>query len=312
MSLQEFSRTPSIGLRAQQLSNSLFFGPPRSSRYLTSLPFGSNFSILGAGVYYIEDRDTIVAFVEAGIFIKEGERIPLIELSNGREALGTLYGDNAREWSDCIAIGIIPPEVQLAPGDFIGVSSSNSTQFYLNQGTCGTPVTWGNNHRGFLTAGHVANQINYNVEDINGNYIGVVAGVWDSAQSQTGADIAVVELSNANIVLNHSGFQGPQKITQGPANIDLYLPGGTSTAQVLGNASWLNFPSTKGTYLDLYLTGTSITQGGDSGSAVTITGTNDLIGHVIAGTGTLMSVIQDAQYQLSVIKTAPLFNSITL
>jgi hypothetical protein len=304
MSLQEFSRSRALGLRAEQLSYALFFGPPRNLQIQETFPFGTRFSILGVGVYYFEGRDTIVAFVNESSSLREGERMPLLELKSGREALSILFGDNVTEWSDCYALGIAPPELHLTSTDSIVVSQQ--------QGSCGAPVTWGNNHQGILTAGHVAQQLNNIVTDVIGNQVGTVVGLWDAAQSQTGADIAVIELSSTNFPVNNVRFNGPQKITKGLTKIDLHLPSGKLSEQVLGNAGWLTFPSTNGTYLDLYLTGNGITQGGDSGSAVTLAGTNNLIGHVIAGTGTLASVIQDAQYQLSVIATAPIFTNISL
>ena len=72
-------------------------------------------------------------------------------------------------------------------------------------------------------------------------------------------------------------------------------------AQVLPTVPsfFVYWPRIGGTYGDAYLTTTSISSGGDSGSAVVDALTNSVIGLVVGGLAGMTTFIQDVRYQVA-------------
>jgi hypothetical protein len=186
-----------------------------------------------------------------------------------------------------IARGMSDPVEQISTGDVIRGS---------RRGTAGAPVQWtvgGGTQHGILTAGHVAGTAT-NTVDGSGAHVGKVAQCLLPAKG--GIDVAVVELSSAS---PSTRLAGPHGLT-GATNVELLGPGGRRTAgQVVAKAGWFYWASSSATYVDLYVTGSTISNQGDSGSAATLSGSTDIIGMLVgASTG---SLIQDARTQINAI-----------
>jgi hypothetical protein len=303
MYLQGFSQNQNLVDNAERLCQALYFGPPDWSLRFETVPFGVLHSIFGVGIYYFNSDERITVLVRENTELPAGTQTPLLELLATREALSEVFGPDIQEWSNCAALSIPEPEIHLAPGDPI-----TSTQ----TGTCGAPVTWGNQLRGYLTAGHISPNKNAAVTDGYGNRIGKVAETWIPGQGPSGADIAVIELANQSTPPSSLRFTGPSMITHNSTSIDIQKNGGVLSAQVLGKFGWFYFPAVNGTYTDLYTTGNAVTQQGDSGSAANLAGSDELVGHVVGGMRGFTSLIQDANYQLSTIAMATGFNNISL
>jgi hypothetical protein len=303
MTLKQFSRSEEtkIAERAEELSNSLLFGPPVERPLVPPrAPFGARYSIWGVGLVNIEDHEAIAIFVEASsVYVNEGERVSLTQAELVHEAIKELYPKDYAKWEeDCHVIGVVEPELY--------AKRLQATQ----QGMCGASVTWGNNRNGFFTAGHVAQSQGALVYDRGGDILGTVAASWDPASSQTSADVAVVELAT-NVSNPGLSLSGTNTIS-GPTNINIHKAGSSPNVMVVTKTPWFYFKQVNGNVADLYWTERGVTQRGDSGAAATISGTDELIGHVVGGTGTYASFVQDINYQARVIRSAPGFSNIRL
>jgi hypothetical protein len=181
---------------------------------------------------------------------------------------------------------MIDPVPQIAAGDTItGVRT----------GTAGAPVQWtasSGAQYGILTAGHVVGS-NTSVKVGSSSYN--VARCLLPASG--GIDIAIVELSSAS---SSSRLGQPHGLT-GANNVDIRQSGGAlKSGQVVAKAGWFYWDSIPATYLDLYVTGMTISVPGDSGSVVTKAGSTEIVGMLVgASTG---SLIQDARTQMSALK----------
>lgn len=292
MSVFEFAGMTGIGERAQYLSDALFFG---RSGWVNEgrRPFASNFGIRGVAVCYINEQPTIVMIVDSSQVSELNTILRADEVGGPKDAMWQVFRETSEQWQDVYAMAFTEPELQVGPGDLAQASGS---------GTFGAPVRW-NNRRGLLTAGHVAGNVGQIVSS-GSTTVGSVVASLNPASGQTGADVAVVELL-PGISQSGATFNGSTSLT-GPGNISILRNSGTIGASVLGMSPWFYFPSVNATYNDVYLTSQAVTQKGDSGTAVTDPA-NRLVGHVVGASPTCASFIQDARYQLNVIKTLPGF-----
>jgi|SRR5215469_2487765 len=305
MSLWDFGRSPDATSKALLLAEGLRLGPTGLPTPL-SPPFGVFFGIFGVGLIYREDQKRVVAVV-----IMDASDVPaafpqVVELATvprAKNALATLFGGSADMeamfTADVFAVGVPTPELQVATGDMIMAP---------NVGTCGSSARWANS-QGILTAGHVGSAPSAAFS--NGAHIGNVVFSRNPANggAQVGADVALVEL-NPGMHLNKS-VTGTVR-AQPTSNVLIMRPNGGSPVQVIAKTNWFYIPASNGTYGDVYLTMTGVTQPGDSGAAVLLQNTQSLVGHVIGASGRITSYIQDIEYQLQMIRSNPAFAAITV
>jgi hypothetical protein len=204
--------------------------------------------------------------------------------------LRLIPADHAR-WESTLVSRIPAPTTNASTGD--PVSSAK-------RGTAGTKVRWGQSaggSEGLLTAGHVVGNSNQaQVGNTPGNV--VFARDFVGSGTRQEADIAVIDFQG--MCQPASGIT--QSGTPSAASwIDILTVSGTKRTQVIGKLSWLYFPGDRGTAGEVYFAYPGVTTGGDSGSAaVSATNPAEVIGHVIGGSGSSGSYVQDFQYQLNV------------
>lgn len=299
MSLWKFSRSPEATSKALLLSEALLVGPSGLPTP-ASPPFGTFFGILGVGVMFQKNVSVAVVLMDDKQVGKAFEPIPLLSVASAKNALGVLFGDGAETWAtNVFALGLTAPELYVSPGDDVMAPSS---------GTCGSHVRWGNS-QGILTAGHVGSLL-MSAAYSNGAHIGRVVFSCNPADTgaQVGADVALIEL-NPGVPLA-STITGTAQVQ--PLNNLLVLNRNRQQAQVMGKANWLTIPSANGTYGEIYFTMGGVTQPGDSGAAVLLQGTQQVVGHVVGGSAGITSYIQDIDYQLQAIRSSPMFASVVL
>lgn len=305
MSLLEFSGNSELGERTQSLADRLLLGPvghiSKSGR-----PFAAEFGIWGVGLYASKNTFMIVVLVDVSRGIEPNKLVPALEVDVVKEVFQIVFGGDLEKWTDVQALGIRTPELHVLTGEPITAART---------GTLGAPVTWGNQRRGLLTVGHVAGQVNQTVQSrgllrIFGTTVGTVVASFDPVTSQTGADVAVVELL-PSVYFTGPPFSGATTLV-GQANISILKHAGPINASVIAMASWFHFPKSNGTYGDVYLTSQAVTQAGDSGTAATDPVTNAVAGHVVGASPNCASVIQDINYQLGVIRALPGFGGISV
>lgn len=300
MTLLTYATDPTKGGRAQFFAEAMYFGPRFSRDSTISRPFAAEFGVLGVGLLCDEYGGNIFVSVNSSI-LEHGLHIPAIELSNLREAIELVFPDQAMKWKDVVAVGTHVPEMQISSGDLLSATMN---------GTCGAAVVWGNNCTGFITAGHVAPNVGANVQGHNGRLIGSVVYSSVPGTSSSGADMSVVELVPGKPM--PARFTGTANISAGQTPIDVHIRGNTLNANVISKNAWFYMPSMSGTYIDIFQTDQGVTNPGDSGGAVTTSGTSLVIGHVVGGIGLFSSFIQDVNYQLLELSIIPSMSNINL
>jgi hypothetical protein len=172
------------------------------------------------------------------------------------------------------------------------------------QGTLGARVTVVAGTDGILTAGHVAHA--GVATDAQGGCIGTVTFSEDPSRAAAGSDcvdVAVIELDPNYIDdegLPHAAHPAPP-----------VRPGDRITAygNVTGRMTqevWLVLksgrgPSGGGDWADLLMVKPGFSTQGDSGGPVFVEGTDELVGHIVAGGRDVYSWVQDITVQLSAI-----------
>jgi hypothetical protein len=290
MRLGDFTLDRELAARAEVLAYRLFLGPTDLISYPPSddstnqsqPPFGFRYGILGVGIHVLEKP---VLFVQRDRMPETQAPVQAINVPELNEALSAVAVET-ESWSDVIVLSMTDPVPQVATGDTIGGART---------GTAGAPVQWttsgGTTQYGISTAGHVVGA-NSSVKVGSSSY-NVAQCLLPAAG---GIDIAIVELSSAS----SSSRLGPPHGLTGASNVDMRQPGGKlKPGQVVAKAGWFYWKSNKATYLDLYVTGSTISNPGDSGSVVTKAGSNEIVGMLVgASTG---SLIQDARTQMGAI-----------
>lgn len=278
MRLSDFGGNPILASRAEVLAYRLLYGPDGLPS--TQSPFGVSAGINGVGIY--SEFKAPVLFVSTKLLtggsIDEAKSISRLD-----DALRTIARDG-EDWSDVLAWGIDDPIQEVASSDRVRGA---------RQGTAGAPVRWngpsGVKH-GILTAGHVAGAANL-IRDTRGNTVGNV--VQCHLPQANGVDVALIEL---NAPSSSPRLAGPQGVTA-QAAIDLRTTAGPVSGSIIAKAGWFYWAPYSATYLDLYLTHSAISTGGDSGSVALTSSTNNVIGTLIGSSS--CSFIQDARTQLS-------------
>jgi len=199
-----------------------------------------------------------------------------------------------------------PPILHASPGD-VAIAGGSI-------GTFGAPVQWDSAY-GIVTAGHVAGPIgSIAYTAAPGGKLQQIGSVVFSrtaagAGPRGGADVGLIELAGTM----PKGWAQSKGITaQALDKVDVQRNSGPAQAELKGMYAWLAYPNTNIVFADIYQTDTAITQQGDSGAVAHHKGTGDIVGHVVGGTGTVASYIQEIDYQLRVIAAQAPFANIHL
>jgi hypothetical protein len=305
MSLWGFGATTDAVGRALLLAEGLRRGPPGWD--VKGGPFGVRFGICGVGLFSRSANNVLPSlFINSGTTLHELAEQPLAEFPGAREALYRVFQDSPELLkADILAVPVSPTFSQISSGDLVSVNGI--------RGQLGAPVKW-QTSSGYLTAGHVGQSNKLVVHDHLMSSIGTVVYVLDPLSSPTlsnGVDVAVIELNQG---MTHGA---PPAITAtaiptANAAVDVYTQSGVRSAQIYGSAAWWYAASSKVTYTDVYLSGTGVTKGGDSGGPVLLSGNpTHIIGHVVCG-GSATSCFQDVDHQLAAIRNNPSFSTIGL
>ncbi|MDE2571762.1 MAG: trypsin-like peptidase domain-containing protein, partial [bacterium] len=277
MSLWPFATAPDVLSKALALSEALRAGPPATPRPPSVSPYAVDFGILGVGVFALGATRTLVPgiFMDATATRRAGAVVPISEAPLAISVLIAIFGTNLGWLDGVYAWHLVPPELQLAPPAQVNPGSLLSKP---QSGTLGTCVLWGTNY-GVLTAGHVGDSL-ASAYDAAGAYVGDVVFTRDPAnhRQQTRADVALISL--APDVPRPPRTAGAATLT-GPSAVEVRSSAGSTTTSVIGKTSWFHFPAYAADYEDLYLTAGAVTQVGDSGSAVFLAGSTQVVGHVI-------------------------------
>jgi hypothetical protein len=289
------------GERAQRWADAFYFGPPGRQG---SWPIGPAFNIFGVGSIRRNHESYIALLVP--LRIRDGEvaleETELPPAESDEDVLAAVRNVLPDEPLDQVRILRVPEIIRSAtPGTAV---------YGAMRGTAGAGVTWASGHAGFLTAGHVAIGTAH-VTDRAGTSLGNTIHAFDPAISSGGTtpnvDVALIEPPKGSATTRFSS--GAPLTASGP--IDLHLGTGLTSSTVLAMISWYLWPGI-GTYVDLYMTNAACTVGGDSGAAVTMGSSNEVVGMVVGGTKTFASFIQDIHTQIAALKTVTGLSSLSL
>jgi hypothetical protein len=214
---------------------------------------------------------------------------PFIRIADDRELTRFLSPRDAKMWEAAFVKYIRTPEVYLGPGDEVTASK---------RGCAGARVTWNRKSPkvGILTAGHV---IGSNKTARVGGSVGTVAFSIDFANSGTTpeADVAVIELSDD---VDHT-FKAQGSAKRGDM-VDFIIGGDSRTSQISAvPCEGIFMKGRAGTVGYVYLAHPSVTDGGDSG-ALAINSSQEVIGHLLGGSGEEFDFIQEIGFQMRNIK----------
>lgn len=248
--------------------------------------------LLGVGVLADARHDRPLVVVQRDRVeqeLPEGEPIPVSEVSEVGSFLAEVTAGGPQRFAEVVVIAVSEPRGHFAAGG--GVSCLG------RRGTLGALVT---SHRGrdaILTAGHVAAQ-GATARDEQGHSGQVVfsADPSTSPGRTVSADVAVVEARDWEPATVRIGGTARAK-----GRDELAVHGrvsGPARADVAAFCTYFNWPGVAGAWADVYLTDAGISQPGDSGAAACLAGTDLLVGHVVGGSGSVMSYVQDVETQL--------------
>jgi hypothetical protein len=269
-----------------------FAGPDRLETAAHATLIGSSLQsvlqnrrlLLGSGLgIFQEELRPIVVVARERVKHREGW-YALTELEDAWGTVVTALGAEP-EWLRWTGAVVIP-----SPEPHVGAGQPISSP---NIGTVGCQVSW-NGGSGFLTAGHVAPTANAGVYD-GRTRLGTVRFANNPAGGGTApqADVAVVELPTGASYTPALG-RATAAVPNTPITV---LSSSGAKGVIRGLCSWFSWPSIRGTYGDTYLTGTPVSTGGDSGSAV-VDGSNGVVGLIVGGAAGMTSFIQDVGYQI--------------
>lgn len=212
-----------------------------------------------------------------------GEVLPLEELP---EVAGRVADVGGAE-PDTRVLVVPTPELHFEPAGEVRCSGLT--------GTLGALVTSAGGSDAILTAGHAAP--GGVARDPAGNS-GFVTFSSDPARIPASAvtvDVAVIETTYAGGGPPIAG----QATAAGRELVTLHgNQSGQKSAGIFAYCQFLNTPTAGGQWADVYLTDVGISQKGDSGAPVLKDGTDELIGHLVGGSGNTTSYIQDIGMQL--------------
>lgn len=256
--------------------------------------------VLGAGIVLGPEGEVPVAVLNERIVAErdgwapEGgdlfDRLyPLREIRAGQAFLDR-WGEGIPSQADLAALIVPEPEPQFQPGKKV----SQGARF----GTVGCRVTSEDGRPAVLTAGHVVTGVGALVR--SDGAIGTVTYCSDPARVPfaTVADVAVI-VPNGRPSPRAGGLQ-VSRVASAAAGDRFTSYGVASGPQHMRCAGFVEsfyVESMAGQWGHLYMTTAGLTKSGDSGGMV-LSPEGDLVGHVVGGSGPVLSFIQDANYQL--------------
>jgi hypothetical protein len=248
--------------------------------------------VYGAGL--LSDEEIEAPFVLLHSSFDVPHPAPLHDIPAAQLALETLMG-NRRIPESTLAYSMPRPEVQCGPGYEVECRW---------RGTLGMYVTTGDGRPGALTAGHVGCPEGAQVVCLaHRSSVGSVTFSSDPATKPIGeisADVAVVEVtsSRGQVGGRQIPISGISKANGGDV-VRSFGAQTNGTAVVEGRLTWLRIPGIAGFYADLYQTKKPISRRGDSGAPVLLGKSDQIVGHIVAGTPNRNSFIQDVETQLA-------------
>jgi hypothetical protein len=248
-------------------------------------------------------------FVETPDAVNELLALNWNDDAQASSALTAVFGTNLQWLGELVAVRVPPTLPHACPGDGITVAG--------NTGLLGSAVRWAGGH-GFLTAGHVAQAMGNAVFDSVGSNLGNVVFVRTGSSAVSGGctsssvDVAVIRL-RAGIPVQTAGITGTG--TASPrASVHVYTALGPRPhpALIYAATQWWWMSGLGVALTQVYLSGSGVTNPGDSGGPVTLSAyPNLVVGHVVGGNAVL-SCFQEVDHQLAEIRGDPTFSTITI
>lgn len=229
-----------------------------------------------------------VVLLDGGRNFKPRRPAKITEIREISEFLRSVAPHDSDIWSNAFVKFIATPHVYAAPGDIVTAQK---------RGRAGLKVTWdiASSKQGILTAGDVVGKkANAKV----GSSLGTVAFAIDflNGGTEPQPDVAVVELQEPlTCSFNSMGM------AQRGEMIDFVIGNKLKRTQILTLPDeGIFMPSRSGTAGHVYLASPSVTKGGDSG-ALAFNNRNEVIGHLLGGSGDEFDFIQAIDYQIEAI-----------
>jgi hypothetical protein len=229
-----------------------------------------------------------VVLLDGGTDFKPRLPVKITEVGEISKYLRSIAPDATDIWSGAYVKFIQTPEVYAGSGDIVTAHK---------RGRAGLKVRWDKDSKeGILTAGHVVGK----KSDVTvGKSPGKVAFSVDFYDSGTvpAPDVAVVELLEPP----QCTFTSTGSARRGEM-VDFLLGDKLRRTQILQLPDEGMFmPTRAGTAGQVYLASPSVTKGGDSG-ALAFNSRNEVIGHLLGGSGVEFDFIQAIDYQMEAIK----------
>ena len=312
MSIWNFGNSPLLSARALFLSEALLSGrddwDPAESE-----PIASQFGVFGVGLASLPEGQP--NFVVCMLMDEARVNVPatpsgivlLPDVPDAVKMVQVLFGNVSSstdlQWINSVAILPVPPPTpNTGPGNTIHAAQ---------RGLAGIPVTWNyGKSSGILTAGHLG-PVGTVVTD-GTSTIGMIVFSSDPALcgGKISADVALVELTGG-ITLSGGHAVSGRTHPAPAANVDVSTQTGIQTVALMGEAVYINMLA-NGMYGSMYFSVSGVTEGGDSGGPVFISGGTDVIGHVVGSSGAATSYFQDVKYQMDEIRSDPSFATLKM
>ena len=248
--------------------------------------------VLGIGVTAAagEERPLVVVdLYRLDTKLPEAEPVPIEQVEEIETGLADLL-DGRDQLAGAVVIGVPEPEPHFRNGGGVKCLGRN--------GTLGALVTSRDGRDGILTAGHVAQQSAIAHDDSgNTGHVAFSINPASIAAAAVTADVAVIEPVRWDPPALTVG--GTYKAVSRDQVTMVGNTTGAANADVHGYCTFFNWPGAAGAWADVYLTGAGISNPGDSGAPVFKDGTDLIVGHLVGGSGKVMSYVQDIDTQLA-------------
>jgi hypothetical protein len=302
MSLIRFGANPEDAGRALVLAAGLLQGPLNADN--RERPLRVARGLCGVGLFADKGGIWPSIFVDAPKMQGKLAALEPSEYPRINDILGQVffYG---REW--------LTKNLKIVPvaSCKIQANSADAITCVGIRGRFGVPVNWSGS-RGYMTAGHVGQQVGNTVYDASKAGIGAVVFASDPQPNQYATadfDIALVEC-DPNAVINNLRIGN---FATAAANESVLVHAGNPPlpTDILAYCKWFAATQSAVTFADVYLSSNAVTVDGDSGAPVTLRKSGEVIGHVVAG-GANTSCFQDIKPQLARLRSDSKFASLAI
>jgi hypothetical protein len=231
-----------------------------------------------------------VVLMDAGPDSKARPPVRITAVPELKKRLTKIAPEDQKIWIGAFVKYIQTPDVRLGPGDVVKTEK--------RRGRAGVTVTWDASSKpkqGILTAGHV---VGTSSRAVVGRSSGSVAFAVDFLNSGTiqHPDVAVVELPAPL----DSRF-ATKGVAQRGDQVDILIGDKLKRTEIVtGSDEGMFMRRRSGTVGHVYLASPSVTKDGDSG-ALAINERQEVIGHLVGGSGAEFDFIQAIDYQLQSI-----------